>query len=95
MPSRVTLVRAWGVMMALTALSIWAAVSDQGLAPTVAAMAAGVLKGVLVLWVYLNLRRSSSGWKAIFIAFLAVIALVVLGGYVVGRIAHAAAGLPF
>jgi hypothetical protein len=84
MPSTATLIRAWALMMALTALSIWAAVSDQGFAPTVAAMAAGVLKAVLILWVYLNLRRSGPGWKAVFIAFLLVIALIVLGAYGVG-----------
>jgi heme/copper-type cytochrome/quinol oxidase subunit 4 len=86
MPSVSTLVRAWGLMMALTALSIWAAVSDQGFAPTLAAMAAGVLKAVLILWVYLNLQKSGSGWKAVFIVFLAFISLVVLAAYLVGQI---------
>ncbi len=86
MPSVPTLLRAWGLMMALTALSVWAAVSDEGFAPTLAAMAAGVLKAALILWVYLNLRRSPSGWKALFIVFLAFISLVVLAAYLVGQI---------
>lgn len=86
MPSTTTLLRAWGLMMALTALSIWAAVADQGIAPTLAAMAAGVLKAVLILWVYLNLRKSGSGWKSVFIGFLAVIAAIVVGADLVGRL---------
>ena len=81
MPSTTTLLRAWGLMMALTGLSIWAAISDQGLTPAIAAMGAGMLKAMLILWVYLNLRNSSSGWKAVFIAFLLLIASVVLGAY--------------
>ncbi|WP_043744670.1 cytochrome C oxidase subunit IV family protein [Paramagnetospirillum magneticum] len=86
MPSTTTLLRAWGLMMALTALSLWAAIADQGIAPTLAAMAAGVLKAVLILWVYLNLRKSGSGWKSVFIAFLAVIAAIVVGADLVGRL---------
>ena len=84
MPPVSTLVRAWGLMMALTALSIWAAVSDQGFVPTLAAMAAGVFKALLILWVYLNLRKSGAGWKAVFIAFLLVIAFAVLGAHGAG-----------
>ena len=84
MSSASILLRAWGLMMALTVLSIWAAVSDQGFVPTLAAMAAGVFKALLILWIYLDLRRSSSGWKAVFVAFLAVIALIVLAAYAAG-----------
>lgn len=58
----------------------------QGLVPTLAAMGAGVLKAVLILWAYLNLRRSPSGWKAVFVTFLLMIAVVVLGAYGVGVI---------
>jgi hypothetical protein len=84
MPSVSTLVRAWGLMMALTALSIWAAVSDQGFVPTLAAVAAGVFKALLILWIYLNLQKSGAGWKAVLVAFLLVIALAVLGAHGVG-----------
>ncbi len=84
MPSRTTLLRAWGLMMGLTALSIWAAVSDEGPAPATAAMAAGLFKGLLILWVYLNLGRGNPGWKAVFIVFLATIAVLVLGIFLLG-----------
>ncbi|MDO8608221.1 MAG: cytochrome C oxidase subunit IV family protein [Phaeospirillum sp.] len=86
MPSAFTLLRAWGLMMALTGLSLWAAISDQSIASTLAAMGAGVLKAVLILWAYLNLRRSPSGWKAVFGVFLIAIALIVLGAFWVGKI---------
>lgn len=92
MPSVSTLVRAWGLMMALTALSIWAAVSDEGFVPTLAAMAAGVFKALLILWIYLNLQRSGTGWKAVFFAFLLVIALVVLGAHGAGMLLSSRGG---
>jgi hypothetical protein len=84
MPSVPTLLRAWGLMMGLTCLSLWAAVADQGLFPAVMAMAAGLFKAILILWIYLNLRTSGSSWKAVFVGFLMVIAALVLGSYGVG-----------
>ena len=84
LPSYAHLWSCWAVLMSMTAVSLWA--GDPGgeakrlplMAVCVLLTASGI-KAVQILWVFLNLRKSTLTWKATFVAFLLVIFAVILG----------------
>ena len=84
LPSRRRLWGCWAILMAMTAVSLWAGdpAADGRRLPLAAIavlLAAASVKASQILWVFLDLRRSSPTWKATFLAFLATILVLVLG----------------
>ncbi|WP_158498792.1 cytochrome C oxidase subunit IV family protein [Magnetospira sp. QH-2] len=78
-----TLIAAWIGLMALTIGTMGAGRVDleTGLAgPWIAALLglAGLKVGV-ILWYYLNLRHSGSGWQKGFAIFLAILITIIIG----------------
>ena len=70
--------------MAMTGISLWAgdpAADGRRLSLMAIAvlLTAASVKASQILWVFLDLRQSSLTWKATFLAFLAVIVLLVFG----------------
>lgn len=85
LPSRRTLTLAWLTLMVLTvgAMGTGKVGMDISLGPvwsTALLLIAG-LKSGLILWFYLNLRRSTPGWRKGFAAFLVVLLGFILAVY--------------
>ncbi|MDA8232741.1 MAG: cytochrome C oxidase subunit IV family protein [Magnetospirillum sp.] len=81
------LFRAWLVLVALTILSVTAALLGHddtrlSLAAVLVTLAASFLKARQVLDHFLDLRRAGSGWQAFFTALLVLILGGCLGCYV-------------
>jgi hypothetical protein len=83
LPSRRHLWLCWGILMSMTAVSLLAGAPTDGqrlpLVSVAVLLAAATVKALQILWVFLNLRRSTTTWKATFAAFLATIIAIVLG----------------
>jgi hypothetical protein len=93
LPSKKSLIVSWGILMAMTGLSLWAGDPETSnrlslAAITIVLIAAGY-KAVQVLWVFLNIRASTTTWKATCLGFLTVILAVVWScaaiGFYLGR----------
>jgi len=89
LPSRRNLYGCWGILMAMTTLSLWVgdpAADHRRLSLTAitALLAAASVKASQVLWVFLNLRSSTLTWKITFLAFLATIVVLVWGCAAIG-----------
>ena len=88
-PSRRRLFITWVLLMGLTAATMFAGHAWLGGTQPLGVIwiaAIGLLTGVKaiqVLFNFLNLRASTSGWKALFIAFLFAIFAVVLLAYAI------------
>ncbi|WP_069959531.1 cytochrome C oxidase subunit IV family protein [Magnetovibrio blakemorei] len=85
LPSTRRLIFVWAVLIAATiglmgAGRVNADIDLGSTWVTVLLVLAGA-KSSLILWFYLNLRQSSSGWQKGFIAFLCVILSFILGAY--------------
>jgi len=86
LPARRTLLLTWLALMAATlgAMGAGHVGADVHLGPvwsTLLLMLAG-LKSGLILWFYLNLHRSTPGWKKGFVVYIAMILVFVWGAYV-------------
>lgn len=92
LPSHRLLWGCWAVLMFMTVLTIWASdpaeVRHLPLFSVAVLLGAAGVKAVQILWVFLNLRRSTLSWKATFVAFLLAIIAIVLGGTLLGRLLH-------
>ncbi len=85
LPSQRTLFVVWSILMAATISLMGAGRVDVNidLGPTwvtVLLILAGA-KSLLILWYYLNLGRSTPGWKKGFIAFLGFVLVFIWGAY--------------
>jgi heme/copper-type cytochrome/quinol oxidase subunit 4 len=82
MPSRSRLWICWMVLMTMTGLSLWVgepqSLGRLSLIPVFVLLAAAAVKATQILWVFLNLSRSTKTWKVTFLAFLGVILAIVL-----------------
>lgn len=89
-PARPALALTWALLAGLTVGSMATALSDGDAASTAALagtqvaliLALTALKARQILSVYLNLRTSSAGWRALFASFVLAILGIVLGGHV-------------
>ncbi len=90
-PTRPALVLTWLLLAGLTVGSMVTAFTDGNAASTAALTALQVtvilvltaVKARQILSVFLNLRRSTAGWRALFAAFVIAILAVILGGHMV------------
>ena len=85
LPSRKALTLAWLTLMILTIGTMGAgkveiAVHLGPLWSSILLILTGLKTG-LILWFYLNLRRSSSGWQRGFGVFLLLLLVFILGAY--------------
>ncbi|MDR3435119.1 cytochrome C oxidase subunit IV family protein [Telmatospirillum sp.] len=82
LPSRRQLWICWLILMSMTAVSLVAGdPTDDRRLPflwVVILLAAAAIKARQILWVFLNLRQSTTTWKATLAAFLATIIVIVL-----------------
>lgn len=92
LPGLPRLIRTWGVLMLLTAVSM-----AGGLVPmerdsagafwagALVIAAATLFKAYRIVMVYLNLQASTAAWRAGLVVYLALTTLVVVGGYVLSQ----------
>ncbi|MCW8861795.1 MAG: cytochrome C oxidase subunit IV family protein [Rhodospirillales bacterium] len=79
LPDKKLLIASWLLLLALTVASMISGRASAGdLTPIggfgmALVLAATALKAQQILYVYLNLRQSTAGWRAFFIAFLIVV----------------------
>ncbi|HVI49615.1 MAG TPA: cytochrome C oxidase subunit IV family protein [Candidatus Sulfotelmatobacter sp.] len=82
-PSFRSLLLCWAVLMSMTIVLLIAAdpSAPGGLSLLIIALLLGValIKARQILWVFLGLRRSTTMWKATFLAFLGTILAIVMG----------------
>lgn len=82
MPSRTHLWICWLVLMSMTTLSLWVGEpGDPGRLSLISVfilLASAAVKASQILWVFLNLSRSTMTWKVTFMAFLGTILAIVL-----------------
>lgn len=82
MPSSSRLWACWLVLMTMTVLSLWVGEPESlgrlSLIPVSVLLAAAAVKASQILWVFLNLARSTATWKVTFAAFLGTILAIVL-----------------
>jgi hypothetical protein len=82
-PTLRSLLICWAVLMAMTIILLVA--GDPTDAHRLPLWSVGLLLGVAmikarqILWVFLDLRRSTTMWKATFLAFVGAILAIVLG----------------
>lgn len=88
--------RAWVVLITLTVLSLAvSAFLDSGRTASLGAAGTGAVllmtafKARQVLWHFLDLRRSTLGWRLGLGAYLVVLGLIVLGAFIAAEILHA------
>lgn len=91
LPGTRRLLITWGLLMALTVLSMVSARLDQSnwqalplWSAALVLMATG-FKAHRVLMVYLNLRAATAAWKGAFIALTLLTLTLIAAGYLVGR----------
>ncbi len=87
-PKKTRLVITWAILMALTALSLTAAEAGQtgatamlGFGAVALILGVAFFKMMQILWVYLNLRRSSTGWQSGLAAFLLLLCSLIGTAY--------------
>lgn len=82
-PSFRSLLLCWAALMALTIILLLAGEPTEGsrlpLISVAMLLLVALLKARQILWVFLDLRRSTMMWKATFLAFLGTILAVVMG----------------
>lgn len=89
LPGNRTLIATWATLMALTILAMISAQLGGDTARTalpwwgiVLVLATAGFKVQQILMIYLNLRASSSGWKAGFFCLLIATIILILGAYI-------------
>jgi hypothetical protein len=92
LPGKRRLLVTWGVLMALTVVSMVSARLDQASWEALPLWSAALVvlvtgfKAQQVLLVYLNLRQSSGTWKGTFISVITLTLLLISAGYLYARL---------
>lgn len=80
------LLRAWGLLVGLTVLSLTAVLvfghSETGLVAAGVALTASYFKARAVLDHFLDLRRADKGWRGFFSAMLIILLVCLMATYV-------------
>ena len=78
--------RTWIVLVALTLTAMWAGgvgggVPTLGIISTAIVIAVSGFKVVAILRHFLELKRASSGWQALFYVYLIILGVLIFGAY--------------
>ncbi len=87
-----TIDRIWLALLAATFVTFWlgeSGLSGTGLLPVLVMFGLAYMKGLLVIWHFMELRHAPFLWRALMVGWLTLIVVVIVLAYLAGGVARA------